>query len=140
MTMFAFSKTLFQPTHLKELEMTLFIIYAKCTPIILAAYWAASIDDAYDAAAADGFDPDAILPLQATPEQQALYHGPDFDGRKAYWVIPLDGRESFGVAADDAPDAAFCAFDNVGSSNYAMSPIPMTKEEADARLEPGWDQ
>lgn len=120
--------------------MTLFIVYARCTPIILAAYWAASIDDALEAAVADGFDPDVILPLQAAPEQQALYHGPDFDGRKVYWVIPADGRESFGVAADNALDAAVCAFDNVGSDNYYMGPVPMTRDGADEYLEPGWDQ
>lgn len=140
MTIFAFSKTLFQPTHFKEPEMTLFIIYAKCTPIILAAYWAASIDDALDAAVSNGFDPDVILPLQATPEQAVQYNGHDFDGRKAYWVIPIDGRESFGVAADNAIDAAICAFDNVRSNDYVMSPVPLTREEADAILEPGWDQ
>lgn len=103
------------------------------------AYWADSPRAASDQAILDGATSASAWPTPADPDIVRQYHGPDFDGRKAYWVIPIDGRESFGVAADNALDAAVCAFDNVGSNDYAMSPVPLTKEEADALLEPGWD-
>lgn len=113
-----------------------------------AAYWAECPDDARNAAVADfrvmhpelAVRTTGIIIFYPTADDKARYHGPDFTGRKAYWVIPLNGSECFGIAADNPLDAAECAFKYIGSNQYIMSPSGMTDEEAIERLGEGWDK